>query len=81
MQAWGKFNAILDDYASTLFITEMMRGFGVTFSYMFEPKVTLNYPFEKGAISPRFRGEHALRRYPTGTFRALEGTELTSYDY
>jgi NADH-quinone oxidoreductase subunit I len=34
---------------------------------MFKPKVTLNYPFEKGPISPRFRGEHALRRYPSGT--------------
>ncbi len=29
--------------------------------------MTINYPFEKGPISPRFRGEHALRRYPTGT--------------
>lgn len=31
----------------------------------------LNYPFEKGAISPRFRGEHALRRYPTGEERCI----------
>ena len=29
------------------------------------------YPFEKGALSPRFRGEHALRRYPTGEERCI----------
>ena len=34
-------------------------------------QVTINYPFEKGAISPRFRGEHALRRYPTGEERCI----------
>jgi formate hydrogenlyase subunit 6/NADH:ubiquinone oxidoreductase subunit I len=44
-----------------------MRGFMLTLAHMFKPKVTLNYPFEKGPISPRFRGEHALRRYPSGT--------------
>jgi len=35
------------------------------------PQVTLNYPFEKGALSPRFRGEHALRRYPSGEERCI----------
>ena len=39
--------------------------------YFFEPKVTLNYPFEKGPLSPRFRGEHALRRYPNGEERCI----------
>jgi hypothetical protein len=39
--------------------------------YMFKPKVTINYPYEKGPLSPRFRGEHALRRYPNGEERAL----------
>lgn len=43
-----------------------VRGFMLTLAYMFKPKITLNYPFEKGPISPRFRGEHALRRYPYG---------------
>ena len=33
---------------------------------IFKTKKTINYPFEKGSISPRFRGEHALRRYPNG---------------
>ena len=39
--------------------------------YFFKPKPTLNYPFEKGPISPRFRGEHALRRYPNGEERCI----------
>ena len=39
--------------------------------YFFQPKPTLNYPFEKGPISPRFRGEHALRRYPNGEERCI----------
>lgn len=36
-----------------------------------QPKVTINYPFEKGPLSPRFRGEHALRRYPSGEERCI----------
>ncbi|MFM2287809.1 MAG: hypothetical protein RL684_952, partial [Pseudomonadota bacterium] len=39
--------------------------------YFFKPKATLNYPFEKGQLSPRFRGEHALRRYPNGEERCI----------
>ena len=39
--------------------------------YFFAPKVTLNYPHEKGPLSPRFRGEHALRRYPNGEERCI----------
>jgi NADH-quinone oxidoreductase subunit I len=35
------------------------------------PKATLNYPHEKGPLSPRFRGEHALRRYPSGEERCI----------
>ena len=37
-------------------------AFGLAMKKFFEPKFTINYPFEKGHISPRFRGEHALRR-------------------
>lgn len=62
---------VLDQTAQTLFLTEMMRGLGLTLRAFFDKKVTLNYPFEKGAISPRFRGEHALRRYPTGEERCI----------
>ncbi len=38
---------------------------------MFKRKVTLNYPYEKGVLSPRFRGEHALRRYANGEERCI----------
>ena len=50
---------------------ELAKGFWLTFSYMFRRKVTLNYPYEKGPLSPRFRGEHALRRYPNGEERCI----------
>lgn len=48
------------------FVSELFRGFLMTFQYFLRPKVTLNYPFEKGALSVRFRGEHVLRRYSFG---------------
>ena len=50
---------------------ELVSGFALTFKYMFKRKVTLNYPYEKGPLSPRFRGEHALRRYPNGEERCI----------
>lgn len=50
---------------------EIIRGFLKTLHYLFKKKVTLLYPFEKGPISPRFRGEHALRRYPNGEERCI----------
>lgn len=46
-------------------------GLAITLSAFFREPVTLNYPFEKGPISPRFRGEHALRRYPNGEERCI----------
>lgn len=46
-------------------------GLATTLSAFFREPVTLNYPFEKGPISPRFRGEHALRRYPNGEERCI----------
>jgi len=51
--------------------TELVAGFALTLKYMFKPKVTVNYPYEKGPLSPRFRGEHALRRYPNGEERCI----------
>lgn len=45
------------------FVVEIIRGLGITLSYVFREPATINYPFEKGPLSPRFRGEHALRRY------------------
>ena len=52
-------------------LAEILAGFWLTFRYMFKSKVTINYPYEKGPLSPRFRGEHALRRYPNGEERCI----------
>ncbi len=52
-------------------LVDIAKGFALTFSYVFRQRVTLNYPYEKGPLSPRFRGEHALRRYPNGEERCI----------
>ncbi len=57
--------------AKSLLLLEFIGGLGLTLKYFFKPKLTLNYPYEKGPISPRFRGEHALRRYPNGEERCI----------
>ena len=57
--------------AKSLLLLEFIAGLRLTLSYFFRPKITLNYPYEKGPISPRFRGEHALRRYPNGEERCI----------
>lgn len=54
-----------------MFFTELARGFAVTLAHIFKEPATINYPFEKGPLSPRFRGEHALRRYPSGEERCI----------
>ncbi len=54
-----------------LFLLEIVDGLILTLKYFFKKKVTLNYPFEKGALSSRFRGEHALRRYESGEERCI----------
>ncbi|TKY71674.1 NADH dehydrogenase of ubiquinone iron-sulfur protein 8-B [Spatholobus suberectus] len=64
-------SSVFERSINTLFLTEMVRGLMLTLKYFFETKVTINYPFEKGPLSPRFRGEHALRRYPTGEERCI----------
>ena len=55
----------------TIFLTDFITGLGIAIKESFKAKKTLNYPFEKGKISPRFRGEHALRRYPNGEERCI----------
>src|SRR4249919_2250927 len=55
----------------TFFMTELGRGLWVTFKNFMRPKVTLNYPEEKAPQSVRFRGLHALRRYPNGEERCI----------
>ena len=52
-------------------LIEIFKGMYLTFKYMFKSKVTINYPHQKGPLSPRFRGEHALRRYPNGEERCI----------
>ena len=61
----------MDQAARSLFLKEFVAAFVLGLRYFFKPKPTLNYPFEKGHLSPRFRGEHALRRYPNGEERCI----------
>ena len=63
--------ALLQRAARSLLLTELLSGLGLTFRYMLRRPVTVNYPYEKGPLSPRFRGEHALRRYPNGEERCI----------
>jgi NADH-quinone oxidoreductase subunit I len=63
--------AVLDRTARKLLLAELVSGMALTLKYFFKPKVTINYPFEKGPLSPRFRGEHAQRRYPNGEERCI----------
>ncbi|CAL8135835.1 unnamed protein product [Orchesella dallaii] len=67
----NSFTGITDRAAATIFWTELFRGAGVTLAHIFKEPATINYPFEKGPLSPRFRGEHALRRYPSGEERCI----------
>ncbi|MGW8247719.1 MAG: NADH-quinone oxidoreductase subunit NuoI [Acidiferrobacterales bacterium] len=55
---------------SFLFI-ELWQGLSVTLRHMFQKKITIQYPEEKTPLSPRFRGLHALRRYPNGEERCI----------
>src|SRR4030088_1867023 len=57
--------------ARTIFLADFVSSFFLAMRYLFAHKKTLNYPFEKGPLSPRFRGEHALRRYPSGEERCI----------
>ena len=52
-------------------MVDFIKGFALGMRYFVSPKPTLNYPHEKGPLSPRFRGEHALRRYPNGEERCI----------
>ena len=61
----------LDQAAKALFLTEFAGAFVLAMRYFFKPKATINFPHEKNPISPRFRGEHALRRYPNGEERCI----------
>ena len=54
-----------------LFLIEFVIAFWTAMRYFLKPKPTINYPYEKNPLSPRFRGEHALRRYPNGSERCI----------
>ena len=54
-----------------IFLVEFISGLYMAIKELFRKSKTINYPFEKGAISPRMRGEHALRRYPNGEERCI----------
>lgn len=68
---WEEGESSLDKAGKFFLMTEMLRGMYVVLEQFFRPPYTIMYPFEKGPISPRFRGEHALRRYPTGEERCI----------
>jgi len=58
-------------FLKSLLLLEFIEAFLLSMRYFFAPKATIYYPFEKGHVSPRFRGEHALRRYPNGEERCI----------
>ena len=61
--------AAVDRLSYSYMMEDMWRGMWIATESLFRPKLTINYPFEKGPLSARFRGEHALRRYPSGEER------------
>ena len=63
--------AFLDRTARALLLGELVSGMALTLKYFFRPKATINYPYERNTLSPRFKGEHALRRYSNGEERCI----------
>jgi NADH-quinone oxidoreductase subunit I len=61
----------LKDFLTRFLLIDMMKGMALTLRHAFRPKVTLQFPEEKTPLSPRFRGLHALRRYPNGEERCI----------
>src|SRR3954470_17854959 len=61
----------LDQAARSVFLTEFVQVVVLGMKYFFRPKATRNSPYDKSPISPRFRAEHALRRYPNGEERCI----------
>jgi NADH-quinone oxidoreductase subunit I len=59
------------EYLRSLMLLELLKGLSLTMRHMFRPNITINYPEEKTPKSPRFRGLHALRRYPNGEERCI----------
>ncbi|HEY5602401.1 MAG TPA: NADH-quinone oxidoreductase subunit NuoI [Gammaproteobacteria bacterium] len=62
---------VITDYLKSLILIELLKGMALTGKYLFKKKITVQYPEEKTPLSPRFRGLHALRRYPNGEERCI----------
>ena len=62
---------VITNYFKSLILLELFKGLALTGKYLFRKKITVQYPEEKTPISPRFRGLHALRRYPNGEERCI----------
>ena len=58
-------------FVQTWMLWDIIKGLALTLRYFFKRKVTLQYPLEKSPVSPRLRGEHALRRYEDGEERCI----------
>ena len=63
--------AAIKDFFSSFMLAELLKGMRLTGKYLFSRKVTIQFPEEKTPYSPRFRGLHALRRYPNGEERCI----------
>ena len=61
----------IKDVVSSLMLIELLKGMALTGRYMFARKITIQFPEERTPMSPRFRGLHALRRYPNGEERCI----------
>jgi len=61
----------MQHYFKSFFLIELLKGLKLTGRYLFAKKITVQYPDEKTPQSPRFRGLHALRRYPNGEERCI----------
>jgi NADH-quinone oxidoreductase subunit I len=67
----SRYAAALRRSGKAILLIELLVGLATTLRAFVSPKVTINYPYEKGPLSPRFRGELALRRYPSGEERCI----------
>ena len=59
------------NFIKSFLLIDFIKAYVLAQKYLFKKKATLNYPYERGKLSPRFRGEHALRRYPSGEERCI----------
>lgn len=62
---------VVKRYLQSFLLFELLKGLMVTWRHLFARKITVQYPEERTPLSPRFRGLHALRRYPNGEERCI----------